>query len=123
MALRATFVKAADTAFSLFKEAVRTGTYKHSVNTGFKNTINNFPVSVIEGSFAEDDIKYLSFSEYIQPQDVKALIRGKEIKSAITTQSDKIAIIQEDGTAFTYTVVAFDTDPFKVLYTFLLRKT
>lgn len=123
MGLLATFTKAADICFSVFKEAVKPATYYSVVDTGFKNNNTNYPVTIIEESFSEDDIKYLSFSEFIQPNDVKGLIRGRDIQTEIHSQSDKIGITQKDSSVKMYTVVAFDRDPLEVLYTFLLRKT
>ena len=123
MGLLSTFTKAADTCFTVFKEAVKPATFYSIVDTGFDDDNSDYPVTIIEESFSEDDIKYLSFSEFIQPNDVKGLVRGKEIQTEIHSQSDKIGITQKDSTVKMYTIVAFDRDPLSVLYTFLLRKT
>ena len=127
MGLESVFIKAADTAFRIFKDAVRVGQYYSYIDTGFEednaNGNSDYPITIIEAEFSENDIKYLSFSEYIQPHDVKGLVRGKEIVTKVHAQTDKISITQKDGSILTYTVVDFSTDPMKILYTFLLRKT
>ena len=123
MGLLSVFTKAADKCFTVFKEAVKPATYYSVVDTGVDDDNSNYPITIIEESFSEEDIKYLSFSEFIQPNDVKGLVRGKEIQTEIHSQSDKISITQKDSSVKTYTVVAFNRDPLSVLYTFLLRKT
>lgn len=123
MGLEAKFIKAANLAFKIFKESVHPGRYYSIRDTGFLEADTNYPITIIEESFSQNDIHTLSFSEHIQPTDVKGLVRGSEIVGSINSQSDKIVVTQKDLSERSYTVVAFDTDPLRVLYTFLLRKT
>jgi len=123
MGLESKFIKAANLAFKIFKEAVHPAVYYSILETGFLETDTNYPITIIEESFSQNDIHTLSFSEHIQPTDVKGIVRGAEISSAINSQSDKIVITRKDASEHSYTVIAFDTDPLRVLYTFLLRKT
>jgi len=124
MGLEQTFQRGAEKVFAVFKDAVRQGIYYSILDTGFDEDNSTFPVRVIEESFTEKDIKYLSFSEYIQPNDVKGIMLGVDLKAEIHAQSDKVEVTQKDGvTKKTYTVVDFSRDPLGIVYTFLLRKT
>jgi len=123
MGLELIFKKAADTVFFIFKDAVLRGTFYSIMDTGFAEDTTSFPVSVILDSFSEEDIKYLSFSDSIQPQDAKGFVRGIELLQQVHANSDKLTLVNKDDSTSTFTVVAFDTDPLRVLYTFLLRKT
>lgn len=125
MGLETIFKKAARKVFTLFKDAVRVGTYHSIVDTGFESSDTPYTVSIIAASFEEKDIKYLPFSELIQPQDVKGLVMGEEVPDVVVhSQIDKIDIYEKNGVDLvTYTVVSYAADPMKILYTFLLRKT
>lgn len=123
MGLKTTFKKGAELLFKKFKDAVKSGTYYSITDDGFDTNSTSFTVRVIEESFNEKDIKYLSFSDLIQPNDVKGILLGVDLPAELHSQIDKLDIIQEDSSVKTYTIVSFDRDPLSIVYTILLRKT
>ena len=123
MSLARVFQKAGEKVFYIFREAVRPALFKSIDDTGFEENNRVYPINLIQDSFQEKDIKYLTFADFIQPNDVKGLVLGKELPSRIHAQTDKIDVKQTDGSIAQFTVVAYDTDPLEVLYTFLLRRT
>ena len=124
MGLKRTFQKAAQKAFTVFKDAVFEGTYYSIRNTGFaEDDTPPYPVSVIIDSFSEKDASRLPFGDLIQPQDAKGLIQGIDITTKVNSQSDKVSILEKDGSTSIYTVVAYTLDALGVLFILLLRKT
>ena len=118
MGIEASFIKGVNTIFKVLKEAVKDGTHVIITDDGFNDpTEQRYPVRVIFDKFTQADVQSLSFSELIQPTDVKCLLQGAELTVPIRTS----AFIEAGGA--TYTVVAFDTDAFNVLYILLLRDT
>lgn len=112
--LRSIFIKGVNTAFSVFSEAVKVGTYVLVVDDGFDAAVETpIPVRCIFEKFEKDD--NLSFSDLIQPTDIKGLIPEEDITLAMNTKSHCIF----DGV--TYSVEGYELDPMSVLYTLLLR--
>jgi hypothetical protein len=116
MGLKRVFVKGAALTFKIFKEAVKDGYLVVVDDTGFDDaTETTYPVRVIADSFTKEDAEQSSFYDLVQPTDVKGLILGEEISVEIKTV-DLIRIDDVD-----YSIVEYDTDPYGVLYTLLLR--
>jgi hypothetical protein len=117
--IKATFVKGINTIFSVFNEAVKTGTYDLVVDNGFDTPVPlSCPIRCIFEEFEKQDVHLLSFSDLIQPNDVKGLIPGEDITLAMSTDSGSCTF----GTD-TYSVEGFVYDPLFVLCTALLRRT
>lgn len=115
MGLKAVFETAVETAFSVFNEAVKSGQYTVVTDDGFSaETEVQHPVRVIFDSFSEEDVQS-SFYPLIQPTDIKALIPGKDVTVPMNTANT----LEVEGDS--YSIVGFDLDPYKVLYTLLLR--
>lgn len=127
-ALKSIFESAVEIAFSVFEEAVVTGEYKQPSgdNDGFSEvSYSATPFEGILTTFEQKDLQSLSFADRIQPTDSKCLIPGSYLSSLQIDSSEDIVTVLEDfeGNEIndTYSVVAFDVDPYKVLYTLLLR--
>jgi len=76
----------------------------------------SFPIKIILDNFAERDVQFLSFSNLIQPTDVKGLVRGEDLVDISVSTQDTVTIGTE-----TYAIIAHNTDPAKALFTFLMR--
>lgn len=122
MSLHTTFQNAAKTIFNVFKSLIIKADYVDIEKDGFD--VNNetlYPVDVIIDNFAERDVQFLSFSNLIQPTDVKGLVRGKQLlDQGLTFPSTQDVLRVSDGREFS--IVAHATDPARAMYTFLLRK-
>lgn len=117
MALNQVFINAAETIFKVFESLIHAGTYTSIHDDGFDTvTRDETSVDVIIDTFAERDVQFLSFSNLIQPTDVKGLVRGTQLSSVSVSTTDTLAF---DGTE--YSIIAFNTDPAGAIYTFLLR--
>lgn len=116
MGLKASFVKGVNTIFTVFKEAVKDGEYTITTNNGFDGEeVESCPIRIILDSFKKDDAGAFSFEAMIQATDVKGLVPGEDLTIEVKTGT-AIVIGERE-----LEVVAFDTDPFNVMYTFLLR--
>ena len=96
--------------------------YVDNEKDGFDvNKETSYQVDVIIDNFAERDVQFLSFSNLIQPTDVKGLVRGKQLlDQGLAFPSTQDVIRVSDGREFA--IIAHATDPARALYTFLLRK-
>jgi hypothetical protein len=116
--LRNIFLSGINTIFSVFEDAVKIGTYNLDTDNGFDDvTTESDAVRCIFEKFTEKDIELLTFSDLIQPSDVKGLIPAEDITLSMNTKGYCVF----DGV--TYTVEGQDLDPMSVIYTLLLRKT
>jgi len=115
--LKSIFIQGVDTAFSIFSEAVKTSTYKVTNDDGFDDSVETeiLDMPTILDKFSQEDVRNLSFYKLIQPTDTKAMIPGKYF----TTDCKAGNILDVDGREFS--IVGFETDPYDVLYTLLLR--
>lgn len=126
-ALKKIFQSAVNTAFSIFEEAVVSGIYKQplSDDDGFSEVeYSETAFNGIITTFEQKDLESLSFGDRVQPTDLKCLIPGEYISSLTVGTQDILTVLEDyDGNALndTYSVVAFDVDPYKILYTILLR--
>lgn len=117
MALYDIFHNAADTIFNVFKSLTHQAVYVSKFEDGFDVvTTTELDIDIIIDTFSERDVQFLSFSQLIQPTDVKGLVRGKQLTSIELSTND---LVRVDGTE--YTVVAYSTDPATAVYTLLLR--
>lgn len=117
MALNQVFINAAKTIFKVFESLIHAGTYFVVVDDGFvAPTKTPYPVDVILDTFAERDVQFLSFSALLQPTDVKGLVRGEDLTGITVSTQDTITIGTDE-----YSIIAYNTDPAKAVYTFLLR--
>lgn len=126
MSLRDTFLKAADTVFKVFRSIVHSAVYVQVTESTWADvppTEVDHDVNVIIGSFGQDDIRTLSFSSFLQPTDMKGMIKGVELPRPITTR-DLLRIPANDifPAAREFSVVAWDTDPAEALFIFALRE-
>ena len=118
MGLRNVFVNGVETVFSVLYDAVKEGIYVDKHDDGFDNISEElYPVRIILDKFSQEDVDFTSFYELVQPTDTKGMVPSVDlpIKPA-TTNLIKVE-------TRTFTVVAFETDPMEVMYTFLLRDT
>jgi len=114
--LKNIFVKGVNTIFKTFSEAVKNGTYVQVTDNGFDSlTEESDNVRCIFENFTQEDVETLSFSELIQPTDVKGLVPAEDVTLDMNTKGHCIF----DGV--TYAVEANDLDPMSVIYTLLLR--
>jgi hypothetical protein len=116
--LRSTFLKGVETIFNVFNEAVKTGSYSVVTDDGFNtpSTVTDTVRCIFE-KFTAKDVELLTFSDLIQPQDIKGLMPFVDlVNTTITTQG--YVLFGTDK----YTVEAHDLDPIDVIYTLLLRK-
>lgn len=111
------FAAGVDTVFSVFNEAVKLSTYQIVDDDGFgdltESSISNIPV--ILDKFTQEDVRNLSLYKLIQPTDTKGLTPGKYFTTALKAGNT----LDVEGRVFS--IVGFETDPFGVLYTLLLR--
>lgn len=115
MALKAVFEQGVETAFNVFNDAVVAGQYVIDNDDGFTDGEDSqCDVRVILDEWTEED-RSSSLYKLVQPTDVKGMIPGKDFTLAVKSSNKVIA----DGK--TFTIVGFETDPYKVLYTLLLR--
>jgi hypothetical protein len=118
MGLKLVIEKGVETAFTVFKEAVKDGQYISITDNGWDTPSETaIDVRVILDVFKQEDVETLSFSELIQPTDTKGLVPGIDLTSDVKTSN----FLSVNGRRFA--IVAFDTDAFNALYTFLLRDT
>jgi len=116
--IRDTFLKGVETIFSLFNEAVKVGTYNTDTDNGFDSvTTVSDTVRCIFESFEAKDVELLTFSDLIQPKDIKGLMPYVDLVNCEMNTQGYIII---DGDK--YTVEGHDVDPMDVIFTLLLRK-
>lgn len=114
--LKNIFIKGVNTLFNVFDEAVKTGTYTLVVDNGFDAvTTTSIDVRCIFEKFTEKDVELLTFSELIQPTDIKGLIPAEDITLEMNVKS----YCTFEGTK--YMVEGQELDPMGVIYTLLLR--
>lgn len=117
-ALRDIFLAGVETAFSVFEEAVNSGTLTNSSDDGFGTTSEETDtIRCLFESFSANDVATLSFSKLIQPTDIKGLLPYVDV---INCEISTNATATFDGDE--YTIEAFEIDPMNVIYTLLLRK-
>lgn len=117
--LRNIFVKGVELIFDTFEDAVKTGSYNITVDTGFvAASTQTEAIRCIFENFTEKDVELLTFSDLIQPNDVKGLIPAADIALSMNTQQGFCLFSGKK-----YTVEGFDLDPMSVIYTVLLRKS
>lgn len=116
MGLKRTIIKAAKTAFKVFKDAVYESQLVVVTDDGFDDVTESFyPVNIIFNEVTKEDMENSVFTGTIQPTDYTGLILGDELTIDIKT----VDLIRINGVD--YSIVETTTDPFKVLYTLLLR--
>ncbi len=116
MILKNTFINGVNTVFSVLNDAVHQGQYIVVTDDGFGNVFEEYyTVRVILDKFTQKDVEFSSFHNLIQPTDIKGMIPGEDLPSSINTSN----FLQIEDRKFT--IVAFETDPLEVLFTFLLR--
>ncbi len=121
MSINTTIHKGVSTIFKVLKSLLYSAEYVDVVDDGFDRTEVIYTVDVIIDSFSERDVQFLSFSELIQPQDVKGLIRGSQLP--VFPSSADVLIVGGDGPrSGKFSVIAFSTDPAGALFTVLLRR-
>ncbi len=117
MALNQVFINAAKTIFEVFSSLIYAAEYIVITDDGFDApTRVSTNIDLIMDNFAERDVQFLSFSALIQPTDVKGLVRGEQLISIAVSTQDVIIINEVE-----YSIIAFNHDPAKALFTFLLR--
>ena len=126
MALKDVFLKAADTAFTVFESITHEADYVQITQSSWsdepaKETL--FPVDLILESLAQRDVQFLSFSNLLQPTDLKGLIKGIQLPRPLTTQ-DLVRVkadiqFPQDRE---FHVIAWNVDPADAVYTLLLRE-
>jgi hypothetical protein len=126
MGLDTILTSGVDTVFQVFAPFVLQGRYfvspdgegwgETEVNTGFG-------METILNGLSQSDIKNTRFFSQIQPTDVIAMVKGKDIfASGIRVRnSDKFEVIHKSYTA-SYTIQGHDTDSAEALYLLLLRE-
>jgi hypothetical protein len=123
MALNTTFQKAAKTVFKVFSSLIVPVDYVVIVKDGFDvDTRTVYGVDMIIDSFAERDVQFLSFSNLIQPTDVKGLVRGQQMRDLGLSELGTNDVVVRKDNSVEYSVIAYNTDPAEALYTLLLRK-
>ena len=116
MGIKQAFIDGVESVFAVFAEAVKAGVYTSIDDDGFSTaTEETDDVRVILDAFSQEDVSKLSFSDEIQPTDTIGLIPGADL--ALTMLTGNTVTI---GTR-KFTIVEFETDPYEVLYTALLR--
>jgi|JFJP01.1.fsa_nt_gi hypothetical protein len=122
MGLKKVFTAGVNTAFKVLKDLVYSATYTTVQDDGFSTaTTTDYQVDVIIDSFSERDVQFLSFSELIQPQDVKGLLKGAQLP-VFPSSRDLLLVTSNDAANGQYRVIASTTDPAFALYTILLRR-
>ena len=122
MSIRDAFLAGVETAFNIFNDAVKSAQYTRILDNGFDAPTKSIDtVRVIKESFTQEDVDTLSFSDEIQPTDVKGLIPFVDFKGVVNS-GDTIFIADDLLGDIKFSVVASAIDPITVLYIFLLRK-
>lgn len=122
MSIKTTIDKGVKIIFKVLRSLVHPATYTAVVKDGFSSdTETEYPVDAIIDSFSERDVQFLSFSNLIQPQDMKGLIRGAQL-TVRPSSKDYLTVTDSSPFAGKYKVIAWDTDPAVALYTLLLRR-
>lgn len=122
MSIKNTIQKGVNTIFKVLKSIVYPAVYTDTSDDGFSVAVTvTHTVDVIIDSFSERDVQFLSFSELIQPQDVKGLIRGSQLPVFPTT-TGTLTVTSTDAVNGKYSVIAATTDAATALYTVLLRR-
>ena len=117
--LRNIFLKGVETIFSVFNEAVKSGSYTLTLDNGFDTPVDQVDtVRCIFEKFTEKDVELLTFSKLIQPKDIKGLMPYVDIVNVSEVNSQGNITFGSDVCE----VVATDLDPMSVIYTLLLRK-
>jgi hypothetical protein len=107
--------------FSVFSDAVMSCNYLSIDSSGFETdaeSSNTYPAEVIIDNFSTEDLKSLNFSVKVQVSDLKGVIRGKHLTD-LSSVNPNDEIVLSNGVR--YFVRDHDVDPFKALYTFVLR--
>lgn len=118
--LKSIFVKGINTIFSIFSEAVHSGTYTLITDNGFAVPISQTcPARCIFDSFTAEDIEKLSFSDLIQPTDIKGIL---PIDPTFTVPISVKGTFLFADDSDVYTVEGYDLDPLGIMYLLLLRK-
>lgn len=117
MSIKTTLVSAANTAFTVLDSLVKSGTYKAVDDTGFTETVSEYPVRIIFDSFSERDVQTLKLAKLVQPTDVKGLVLGSVMPVEKVRTTDIIIVDDSE-----YSVVSYDVDPAGAMYTLLLRR-
>ena len=120
MSLKDTFLDAAETIFSVFDSLTHASVYVHKTGAGWEDeapTEVNYPIDLILENFSQRDVQFLSFSELLQPTDLKGLVKGSQLPDELTTTDT----VQITATGKKYTVIAWNTDPAGAVFTLLLR--
>ena len=122
MSIKTTIDKGVRTIFKVLKSLVHPAEYISVSSDGFSsNTETSVTVSVIIDSFSEKDVQFLSFSEFIQPQDMKGLMKGTDLQISPSSK-DYLNVTDSSIYAGKYRIVAWSTDPAVALYILLLRR-
>ena len=122
MSIKTVINKGVSTVFKVLKSIVYPAVYTTVQDDGFSTAVTkDYTVDVIIDSFSERDVQFLSFSELIQPQDVKGLIRGSQLP-VYPSSKDFLVVTSTDASNGKYSVIASSTDPAFALYTVLLRR-
>ena len=115
MPLKAVFVQGVEIAFNTFNDAVKQAEYVVIDDSGFEapeETKHN--VRTILDKWGQEDVTSSLFP-LVQPTDVKALIPGKDLTVPMKA-NQKLKVENR-----TFTIVDFETDPYNVLFTLLVR--
>jgi len=116
--LKNIFVKGINTIFGVFEEATHSGTYVQVADDGFGTvTEESDDVRCIFEKFTEKDVELLTFSNLIQPSDIKGLVPAEDITLDMNVAGHCVF----DG--IEYSVEGQELDPMNVIYTLLLRAT
>lgn len=118
MAIKTVFVNGVETIFKILKDAVKQGQYIIETNDGWGNkSEDSDDVRIILDKLKQADVEQTSFYDLIQPTDVIGLVPGADLSYEMA--SSNFIVIGERK----FTIVAFDTDAYEVLFTLLLRDT
>lgn len=112
------FLTGIETIFSVFEEAVNSGTFTVTTDNGFDDgeTVTD-QIRCIFEKFVADDVTGLSFGSLIQPNDIKGLVPSVDlINNAMSTKA--YVLFDSEN----YSVEGHEIDPMNVIYTVLLRK-
>jgi len=122
MSIKTTIDKGVATIFKVLKSLVHPATYTSAISDGFgASTTTEYSTSAIIDSFSERDVQFLSFSEFIQPQDMKGMVKGVDIPVSPSSK-DYLEVTDSSIFAGKYKVIAWNTDPAVALFVLLLRK-
>lgn len=124
MALLDVFQGLPGTIFNVFGSLVLQGNLIiASDNDGWSDlppTPDEYPVDVLRTSYSKLDAEKVSFYEFIQVNDVVALVKGEQVTVPIDT-ADALEITDRFSRTIRYDIVAFDVDAADALYILLLR--